>query len=132
MPCIHKTDLNAGTKRLNSIIWMRYKQINGTQCLLHGIERHIRLCSRSFGFSIPPFGFKLLNMGTVSQHNAAKGGGRIGCMDASCKSTGKKQRQQTGMVNVCMRQQNVVNFSGGARNSNVFIGISPLLHSKIN
>ena len=71
-------------------------------------------------------------MRTVTQHDLTERSRCRSSVDFPGKAACIEQRQQAGVVNVCVCQKNIVNFSRRTGNLHIFIRISPLLHSKVH
>ena len=69
MPYIRKTNIYSVTQCNSLIIITRCQQFDCCIGIRHCIERLIFRSAASPCFTIPPFRLKLLNMGTVTQHD---------------------------------------------------------------
>ena len=84
--------------------------------------------------SLPGLPFRLLHLdvGTVLQHNGAEVGGLVRCVDAAPESVFRQQRQQAGVVNVGVGQQDKVQRSGRNRQTLVLKAVLSLLHAAVH
>ena len=114
------------------IVIARYKILQCIDSIFHRVQWLIKFCTRSSRLSISPLSLKLLNMGTVTEHDLTEVCCRKGRYDLPLKSSLGKQRNQTGMINVCMRQKYIVNLPDGNRNLLILIEIWALLHTTVD
>ena len=100
--------------------------------MFHCIQWLIQRFAASLCLPVSPLCLKFLDMCTVPEHDLTKRNCSSSCMDLAGKSSSIKQRQKTGMVNMCMGQQDIVNISRRTGNLDIFISISPLFHTKVH
>ena len=108
MSRIDKPHFDAGRRRVPFPVRQTDKQFDRTDGIIHGIQRHKFFFSGPFAFPVAPLCFKLLNMRTVTQHDAAE----IICgkrgVDRPPESVRIQLRKQPGMIDMGMCQKDKV------------------------
>ena len=132
MPRINETHLHTLTECEFLFIPVRTQQLNSSKRVVHGIQRHIWLLALAQRLAGAPLCFKFLDVRTVTQHDAAQRSSSLGGVDLAGKTARAQQRQQTGMVDMGMCQQNVIH--GARRTGDLFIDvdIASLFHAEIH
>ena len=99
---VHKPGGNALEQRDGLMVLYRAEQGDGGVCILHGIQWGSRIPPGPLAFALPPLGFRLLNMGAVSEHNFHKLTGLAGGDDLLAVSFLHQQGKPSGVVDVRM------------------------------
>ena len=108
------------------------KVLQDTDGIFRGIDGHEWLCAGTFALSVAPLRLKFLDMGTVTEHDIAKVLRRLRRKDRPLKALLIKERKHTGMVDVGMGQEDIVDIGGRHRDRYIFKEVSALLHTTIN
>ena len=92
MPHIYKACLDARKYIYDVMIMNRLKLLDAVCGILRGIQRFYKRLASAFIFAVLIFGFLLLNMPAVRQHNAAKLRSSSGSDDLAAETAFYQQR----------------------------------------
>ena len=132
MAHVHELDHKAGGQFQFRVVIHAPEQLDGRFGILDGIHRLHRLGTGALALAVLPLRLKLLDVGRVSQHDAAQLHGGVGGIDPAPEPVAGQQRQQAGVVDVSMGRQHTVDLAGGHGDGLVFIGILALLHAAVD
>ena len=90
------------------VVFMGNEKLDSADSVVHGVEGLIGFIAAAGSLSVAPFCFKLLNVGTVAEHNAAKVRGSLRCVYLPLKTACVEERQQTRVVDVGVGQEHEV------------------------
>ena len=100
--------------------------------IVHVIERHIPRMAGALRLAVAPLRFKHLNVRAVAQHNPAQILRRFRRNHGAAETLRVQQRQAAGMIDVRMRQQNVINLRRINRYLLILILVRSLLHTAVD
>ena len=107
------------------------EQLYSPQRVIHGVQRYKFFLTCTAALPVAPFCLEFLNVGAVTQHDAAQVAGGKGADDLPPKTILEQQRQKPGMIDVCMGQQHIVNLTGRNRDLHVLKDILALFHTAV-
>ena len=82
--------------------------------------------------SVAPFRFKLLYMGRIEQHDSAEITGRLGGKNLSVESLGPENGEKTGVVNMCVCDEDIVDVACLDRKRDVLKSVFSLFHAVVD
>ena len=129
MPRIEEFHRNTRQNLTRCMIGRAHKLRQRLLSIRRGIQRFVLLFSCAFPLAVAPFGFKLLNMCRIHQHNVAQSCGGFGRINRTAKPVRTQKRNSSRMVNMRMGQQHRVDIARRYRHGAVFVNI-PLLSSR--
>ena len=112
-------------------IWARDKILQNAQRILHCICRYKFRLALTTSLTISPFCLEHLNMGAVSKHNVTEMAGRLCRINRSLKTFCIDCRQISGMVHMCVGQENKIKVTSLNRYFLIFIIIGSLFHTTV-
>ena len=81
-------------------VGLRGELLHHGQGVLHGVVGFDRFAAAALGLAVLPFGFLLLDVGGILQHDIAQVGGGVGGKDGAAETVFVQVRQPPGMVDV--------------------------------
>ena len=132
MTGIPETNWNFITDLYPGVIGTSHKMRHGILCICHRVHGYHQFIACTSGFPVLPLCFCFLNMTAVFQHDLTKVNRCICSINLPFESFFKHQRNQAGMINVCMGHQNIIQAPRGNRNFLILVNISPLLHTAVH
>jgi len=111
---------------------VRHKLLEDGFRVLHDIERNIRFLAAARALAVAPFGFKLLNVRAVAQHDVAEVVGGSCGVHRTLESVFIQQRQETGVIHMRVGEQYRIDFSGDGGQAYILVEILALLHAVVH
>ena len=108
------------------------EQGQGGLGVLHGIKRLVLLAAGALGLAVAPLGLELLDVGGVTQHDAAQFGGGPGGKDWALVAVFHHEGDTPRMVDVGVGQQHAVHLAGGQGQGLVLVDVAALLHAAVH
>ena len=99
--------------------------------IIYAVDRCDLRQSGTPRFPVFPFSLLHLDMSGILQHDTAKLGGRLGCVDFAPKASGVQKRKISGVVYVRVRYEDVIYKRRVHRDILIYIEIRSLFHSAV-
>ena len=110
----------------------RAEMLNGVLGVLHGKQRLHQSLAGPLVLTVLVFGFALVDLGAVNEHDPAQIAGLSSGVDRSVKALLEQQRQMAGVVYVRVRQQHEVQLSRRNGERLIFINVLSLFHAAVH
>ena len=114
------------------LIFYRDKAGDRPLGILLVIQRLHHIPARALRLAVFPLGFKFLNVRGVQKHDAAQRRGSARRKDLPAESMLVKQREQSRVIHVRVRQQNHIDLARRHRDRFILIQIRSLLQSAVD
>ena len=129
---IYKANADSFCRFDGFFIRARNKILDNAHSIFHGVSRNKFRLALAASFTVSPFCLEHLNVGTVSKHNVTKVAGSLRCIDWTLKTSCINCRKISGMIHMCVGQQNKIQVAFLYRNILILVVIRPLLHTAVH